>query len=160
MACTGRRTTAIQATILAPAFMLAGALAAQACDWGRPLPDHAVPAFAWELIEDGAGIPANELLNVAGRIAVAPAAAGGTPDDRLCVHLETTLTCSLGIAVCAFLVIGAEPGRDLELIADGHEMAALQAADGGQPVIVLRTYRADEIEESRFIWRQGGYIEE
>lgn len=150
----------MRAMALAPALVLAGTVSAQACDWGRPLTAHAIPAFAWELIEQGAGVPVQDLLSVAGEVIVVPAAAGGTADDRLCVHLDTSLTCSLGIAVCAFLVIGPEPGRNLELVASVHELVALQAAEGGKPVIILRTFMAEGSDESRYIWRRGSYTEE
>lgn len=153
------RRTAAPAAIAGTIFLSAMlASPAAACDWDAAFADHQISAFAWEAVEDAVDVPARDLLEAAGEIIFAPAAAGGSVDDRLCVEVATSLTCSLGIAVCAFVVIGPEPARAVELVTAAHAMSALPSANSPYPVIMTHISTANGTERTRYEWHGGEYL--
>ncbi len=124
-------------TLAAAAFLMPGAAFACGPEVGAGY--DAMDAAAWDRLAVSAYLSVDELRAAYGEIRAAQADLNGDGQTEICIEANTSATCSMGVAVCLFLVLGPAPERAVLLETAAHRLVADDEAGLMNDWAVLRT---------------------
>lgn len=125
---------------LVPSIGMAG------CHTGEQVDATDLQPALWALIEDAAGATRAELEDAPGAMTFSASDLNNDGFQEYCVALETSLTCSMGKAVCLHMVLQERPEPAVLIEDTSHELYLSPGEQNGWHNLVSLTHTADGLE--------------